>query len=933
MPAAARVDRLHRDLLDFLLDAHERVITEQDGPAFAKRIAEIRTLTERLRARYASADEKKILRKLRAMSAAELKEVARAFTLLFWLLNLAEERHAAALRSAKESDAFRSLFERTRKAGLDARDVADRIGDLRATIVLTAHPTEALRWSLRETLDRIDDLLTRRVNSKGSSREAVEEEILGEITGLWLSTTIRTRKPTPLDEVRYAIHILQEVLVHAVPETTAKLLTALRDVYGRSQATTSEAVENAAHRSIRVGSWMGGDRDGNPFVTAEVTEEARRQYREAILVHYREAIDPLLDRLTVSDRRRPASAALERSIKRDLKGLPQLRARFEGRNTSERYRLKLNAIAVRVEQTIAEERERCPAGQLGGYADAKAMQADLELVRTSLEENGAGRLAGRALTRLIDELDVFGFDFVALDIRQNQSKHRIARAELICPVDGPLDALSLDEQQVFLEDVVLAKDTIAIPESGLSEDAQEVIDTLRFVASLPVPPEGRAIQDLVISNTENAVPVLELLALCRQVGLVRPVSKKRLESDVNIVPLFESIDSLRGALASMERLYRSPAYRQQLEARGMRQQIMLGYSDSMKDGGYLSACTALEIAQRELAAQAREVGVSLEFFHGRGGTIARGGGPTHRAILAQPAGTVDGRIKLTEQGEVIASKYGTEEAARHHLELLVAATLEASLGEAMTGKTNDPPATWREALSTLAEGSREAYRSLVYETDGFVDAFYAMTPIEQISELNLGSRPAKRTTTREIANLRAIPWTFSWNQARILLPSWYGAGSGVEAFCAAHPQGRTKALAQLRTMYKRWAYFRTVFDNLEQVLAKTDLHIGARYASLAKDVPCAADVFHRIEEEFERTLRAVRDVTGEGRLLARDPALREALDLRTPYLDILSYLQVELLERKLTGRGIDASTDDPGRVERAIHLTINGIAAGLRNTG
>ena len=933
MPAAAHVERLHRDLIDFLLEAHERVITEQDGPAFAKRIADIRGLTERLRARYASADEKKLLRKLRDMSAAELKEVARAFTLLFWLFNLAEERHAARLRSTRESDAFRSLFERTRRAGLDAQTVADRIGDLRATVVLTAHPTEALRWSLRETLGRIDDLLTRREERKGAARDAVENEILSEITGLWLSTTLRTRKPTPLDEVRYAIHILQEVLVHAVPETTAKLLTALRDVYGSSEVTTSPAVEHAAHRSIRVGSWMGGDRDGNPFVTAAVTEEARRQYRAAILEHYREALDPLIDQLTVSDRRKPVSRALERSIKRDLKALPELRARFDGRNTSERYRLKLNAIAVRLEQTLAEERAHRPAGELGGYPEAKDMLADLELVRSSLEEAGSGRLVGRALARLIDELDVFGFDFVALDVRQNQSKHRIARSELICPVEGPLDALPLDEQQAFLEDIVLAKDTVAIPESGLSEDAQEVIDTLRFVASLPVPPEGRSIRDLVISNTENAVPVLELLALCRQVDLVRPASRGRLASDVDIVPLFESIDSLRGALSSMERLYRSPAYRRQLEARGMRQQIMLGYSDSMKDGGYLSACAALEVAQRELAAQAHEEGVRLEFFHGRGGTIARGGGPTHRAILAQPTGTVDGRIKLTEQGEVIASKYGTEEAARHHLELLVAATLEASFGEAMAGKANDPPAKWREALSSLAEGSRDAYRALVYETDGFVDAFYAMTPIEQISALNLGSRPAKRTTTREIGNLRAIPWTFSWNQTRILLPSWYGAGSGVAAFCEAHPQGRTKALAQLRTMYKRWPYFRTVFDNLEQVLAKTDLHIGARYARLADDVPCAADVFLRIEEEFERTLRAVRDVTGESRLLARDPALREALDQRAPYLDTLSYLQVELLERKRSGRGIDADSDDPVRVERAIHLTINGIAAGLRNTG
>lgn len=929
----AKSDRIHQEILSFLLAAHDRVITEQDGRAFAQQIAEIRGLTEKLRNRYATADERKLVGKLHRMSARELREVARAFTLLFWLLNIAEQRHTEAGRQTGDAGSFRSLFERTKKAGVSFDQIAAQIGDLRATIVLTAHPTEALRWSLRETLDRIDDLLTRRAFETDSERASIEEEILGEITGLWLSTTLRTRKPTPIDEVRYAIHVLQDVLVHAVPRVTSRLLTALRDVYGSNETTGGARVEHAAHRSIRVGSWMGGDRDGNPFVTAAVTAEAFREYRGAILEHYRRKLDPLVNQLTISNQRVSVSPALEASLERDLGELSVLRERVEGRNTSERYRLKLNAISVRLEQTLAELRSRRSPGELGGYADARAMRADLELVRDSLIESGSPRLAGGALTNLIDQVDVFGFEFVSLDIRQNQSKHRQARSELICPIEGPLHELSLEKQQAFLEEVVVAKDAIPIPESGLSEDAQEVVDTLRFVANLPIPPEGRSIRDLVISDTEGAIAVLELLALCRQVGLVRPWGESGFESDVNIVPLFESIESLRGAATSMERLYGSPCYRQQLRARGMRQQIMLGYSDSMKDGGYLAACAALEQVQRELASQARQAGVRLEFFHGRGGTIARGGGPTHRAILAQPHGTVDGRIKLTEQGEVISSKYGTETSAVYHLELLLAATLEASLADAIPGRAKEPPASWRETLGALADGSRAAYRALVYETDGFVDAFYAMTPIEQISALNLGSRPAKRTDTRAIRNLRAIPWTFSWNQTRILLPSWYGAGSGFAAYCESHPQGREKALARLKTMYRRWPYFQTVIDNLEQVLAKTDLHIGARYAALAKDVPGASDVFLRIEKEFQRTLRAIRDVSGESRLLARDPALREALDLRTPYLDILSYLQVELLDRKQSGRGLDADAGDLERIERAIHMTINGIAAGLRNTG
>ena len=913
----------------FLLDSHDRVIAEQQGPAYAKSIREIRELAHRLRTRYASADEKKLVGRLRKLKVVELLDLARAFTLIFWLLNVAEERHAERGRSIGDAGSFRSLFARLLKGGVGAETVAKGIGDLRATIVLTAHPTEALRWSLRETLDRIAALLIQRENSSGSGVSEAEDEILAEITGLWLSTTLRTRKPTPLDEVRYAIHILQRVLVHAVPEVTSRLLSAFSEVY----EVDPGSVEHAAHRSLRIGSWMGGDRDGNPFVTAKVTRDALRSYREAILEHYRDRIQQLIERLTISDRRVPTSRALEASIERDFAMLPELRLRVEGRNTSERYRLKLNAAIVRIEATLEEERLRSEAGSLGGYASVQALRADLELIRESLVENRAGRMASGVLAKLIEELDVFGFDFVSLDIRQNQSKHRQARAELICPVEGPLEDLPLSRQRAFLEDVILADDPVSIPESGLSGDAQEVIDTLRFVANLPIPPEGRSTRDLVISDTENAVPVLELLALCRQVGLVRPDGQSGFESDVNIVPLFESIESLGGAVASMSRLYRSRAYRNQLKARGMRQQVMLGYSDSMKDGGYLAACAALEEVQRGLAKQAESEGVRLEFFHGRGGTIARGGGPTHRAILAQPNGTVNGRIKLTEQGEVIASKYSTQSSAAYHLELLLAATLEASIVGGTSGSTKRTPAAWRETLSLVADASADAYRNLVYETEGFVDAFYAMTPIEEISELNLGSRPAKRADTRAIENLRAIPWTFSWNQARILLPSWYGAGSGFAAFCDGHPGGRDKALARLRVMYRRWPYFRTVIDNLEQVLAKTDLHVGARYAELASDTPGASEVFLRIEKEFQRTRRSVRDISGERILLARDPELRVAIDHRTPYLDILSYLQVELLERKRTGRGLGPDPKERQQVERAIHLTINGIAAGLRNTG
>ena len=928
-----RLDHLIEDELDFVKAAHDRIISEQEGSDFASVIDELRVLAGRLRHRYASADERMLTNRLRKMTVAELLQVGRAFTLIFWLLNLVEERHAERSRSKRDPGNFRSLFGRLARAGLSPAEVAERINELRATIVLTAHPTEALRWSLRESLDRVDLLLSDREASRGGDRPPIEDEILSEITGLWLSTTLRTRKPTPLDEVRYAIHVLGRVLVYAVPDVTSRMLSAFRESFPEESSQQADSVRHAARRSLRIGSWMGGDRDGNPFVTTEITRVALGSYREAILEHYLGRIQPLLERFTISSRRTETSTALESSIERDLAELPELRSRVAGRNSSERYRIKLNAIAVRIEETIREAGATDAELAKGAYSDASELRADLELIRDSLIENGAARMVDGALSNLLDEVDVFAFDFVSLDIRQNQSKHRQARAELICPTDGPLEALPLAKQRAFLEGIILAEDAIPIPASGLSEEAREVIETLRLVASLPCPEAGRSTRDLVISDTENAVPVLELLALCRQVGLVRPHAASGFESDVNIVPLFESIDSLQGAVVSMDRLYRCEAYRRQLEARGMRQQIMLGYSDSMKDGGYLAACAALERVQRELAAQAITRGIRLEFFHGRGGTIARGGGPAHRAILAQPAGTVTGRIKLTEQGEVIASKYGTRSSAAYHLELILAATLEASCSEDLRGKSKEPPDAWRETLAELAAASRNAYRELVYETDDFVDTFYAMTPIEEISALNLGSRPAKRTDTRAIGNLRAIPWTFSWNQTRILLPSWFGAGSGFAAFCENHPGGRHKALRRLRVMYRRWPYFRTVIDNLEQVLAKTDLRIGARYAEIAKGTQGSSEIFLRIEKEFQRTLRAVRDVSEERVLLARDPGLRAAIDLRTPYLDILSHLQVELLERKRTGRGQGPGGLDEERVERAIQLTINGIAAGLRNTG
>jgi phosphoenolpyruvate carboxylase len=705
------------------------------------------------------------------------------------------------------------------------------------------------------------------------------------------------------------------VFLDAVPAVHARLAEAFEAAFGRPPLHPP--------RPLRIGSWIGGDRDGNPHVTAWVTSEALRLYRSAALrMHWRQG-PRLMDQLTSSTALVPVSAALAASVANDLAHVPGLADRVAARERNELYRRKLNAVMRRLELSLEENDAIEPPGARGGYPSEEALAADLALLDASLRGNRGRRLADGDLARWRDQAAGFGFRFVQLDVRQHQARHRGAVAALLCPVEGPLDRLDLDEQQRFLERAFFAEAPPEPAAAGLSEEASEVLATLAGVREAQQRWGRDVARDLVISNTVSHADVLELLVLARHAGLVRPRGADRVESDVDIVPLFESVPSLAAARESMERLYGSPAYRQQLRARGMHQRIMLGYSDSTKDGGYFAACWALYVAQLALAVQADAHHVSVEFFHGRGGTISRGGGPTHRAILAQPRGTVRGRIKLTEQGEVISSKYGSVHAAVHHLERLVSATLEATLVHPMEDRRLRP--SWLRAMARLADEARRHYHDLVYQTPEFPAFFRAVTPIEEISGLTIGSRPAKRADSGRIEDLRAIPWSFAWNQNRILLSSWYGSGAAL-ASERATPGG----LPRLRSMYRNWPFFRSAVDNLQQVLAKVDLHIGVSYGALARGLPGAEAMLAQIEAEHRRALEGVLAIADEPELLAEEPDLRQSIERRNPYIDVLSYLQLELLSRKRAG---DAGTRVRARLDAAIQATIAGIAAGLRNTG
>jgi phosphoenolpyruvate carboxylase len=889
-----------------------QVIREQEGEVLYQLVERIRRSAIALRRGGSAADERRLRRAIARLDLDRIVSVARAFTIFFQLVNVCEQRHTARAHREDAPGGLVDLMSRLSARGLRPAAVERALARLSATVVLTAHPTEATRWSVHEALARIGALLD---GLDGGDRAGSRAELVREVTQLWQTQLQRTRRPTPIDEVRQALHALESVFFDAVPAVHERLERAFAGAFARPP--------RAHAQPLRMGSWVGGDRDGNPHVTAWVTADALRLYRRGALAAYGRALEPMIAQLTTSDLLVPVSPALRESVSRDVAEHPRVAARVEGREIHEVYRRKLNACAARLELALEESDALEPPSARGGYASADAFVADLDLVDESLREHRGERIAEGRLSVLREQVASFGFRLACLDVREHQVRHRAAVEALLCPVEGPLESLPVERQVEFLEELFFADELPAVREEDLPQEASEVLATLRLLAESQQRLDRDAVRDLVISNTSGHVDVLELLVLARLAGLVRRRADGGFDSDVNVVPLFESVSSLEGARDAMERLYASRAYRAQLAARGLRQQIMLGYSDSTKDGGYFAATFALQLAQTALARQADAHGVELEFFHGRGGTISRGGGPTHRAILAQPVGTVRGRIKITEQGEVIASKYGTVASAVHHLERLVSATLEATVAHPMKGRVVRP--LWLATMQELAQSSRRAYRALVYETPEFPAFFQAVTPVEEIAQLRIGSRPARRMAGGGIAELRAIPWNFAWNQNRVLLSSWYGVGAALEEALA-----RRGGRARLEAMYRGWPFFRTAIDNLQQVLAKVDLRIGASYAELAASVPGAPALVARITAEFAATRRAVLAVVGARRLLAAEPELGRSIERRGPYVDVLSYLQLELLRRK---RGGAMRPSERERVDAAIQLTIGGIAAGLRNTG
>lgn len=904
------------------------VIREQEGEDAYKLVEQVRQLAVAFRRDDDTQADQELKALLHGQSALMLVCIVRAFTYFSLLANLAEDRHYIRRRVAHEragdvrEGSLDAMMARLRGAGIAADRIAATLRESHVSPVLTAHPTEVQRKSILDAQRAIAQLLAERDAIRAGEADAAggvlvraldanAARLRGRIIQLWTTRLLRLSRLTVVDEIENALSYYQTTFLREIPRLYASLE---RELPGQSVATF-----------FRMGQWIGGDRDGNPNVTADTLRYALRRQSETALRHYLSETHQLGGELSMSDYLIDVSPALRALADRSPDESLHRR--------DEPYRKALSGIYARLAATLqaltGAEAAPHPVAPLAPYACAEDFLDDLNVVAQSLESHRAGELAVERLYPLIRAASVFGFHLATVDLRQSSDKHEAVVAELFAAarVEPAYATLDEDARVAALLRQLNDPRPLRIPGADYSELACSELAIFETARAMRERYGRHAIRHYIISHTETVSDLLEVLLLQKEVGLLQGLLNEEARADLIVVPLFETIEDLRNATDIMRRFYALPGIFEMVRRSGGEQDIMLGYSDSNKDGGIFTSNWELYRAEIALARLFEEYegrgAIKLRMFHGRGGTVGRGGGPSYQAILAQPPGTVRGQLRLTEQGEVIASKYTNADIGRRNLETLVAATLEATLLQSDA----PAPARFLAAAAALSDASMKAYRRLVYETPGFREYFFGSTPIREIAGLNIGSRPASRTGSQKIEDLRAIPWGFSWGQCRVTLPGWYGFGSAVQAFVEdpAHGQ-RDEPWEWLRAMYRDWPFFRTLLSNLDMVLAKSDLALASRYAELVEDRQLRGTVFSEIEAEWRRTAQALSRITGDAERLARNPALARSISHRYPYLDPLHHVQLELMRRYRAGG------HDPV-LKTGIHISINGIAAGLRNSG
>ncbi len=898
------------------------VIREQEGHDAFELVERVRQLSVAYRLKHDASAGRALDRLLKSLSVDQTVSVIRAFSYFSHLANIAEDRHHVRRRLFHERQgrvqpgSLAHTMARLQRAGIPRDALALALEQAYVSPVLTAHPTEVQRKSILDAERAIAELVAQR-DTLGSALELAANERLmrARVTQLWQTRMLRTTRLTVADEIDNALSYYPRTFLRQVPRLYAELERVLP---GRVVPTF-----------LRMGHWIGGDRDGNPNVDATSLQLALARQCETALRHYLTEVHELGAELSVS--LTLASATPE------LIALAERSGDANEHRLDEPYRRALVGVYARLAATLhaltGTEALRHALTPSAPYATAGELLADLHTVEASLRSHHAQALIEPRLAPLMRAVQVFGFHLATVDLRQSSDRHAAVVAELLRVAEVEPDYESLGEaaRRAVLLQCLRERRTLRVRECEYSSLA------LSELAVFEAAREGRrrygewAIRHTIVSHTEAVSDLLEVLVLQKEAGLWHGTLERDARCETIVVPLFETIGDLRRAADIMREYFALPGIAALLAASGGEQEVMLGYSDSNKDGGFFTSNWELyraEIALVELFDELQAShGLKLRLFHGRGGTVGRGGGPSYEAILAQPPGTVRGQLRLTEQGEIIASKYAHPEIGARNLETLVAATLEATLLHA----TRNAPREFLDAAAALSVASFAAYRELVYDTGGFADYFFSATPIREIADLNIGSRPASRKPGHAIEDLRAIPWGFSWGQCRVALPGWCGFGSGVEAFLGSAPTARAARLKLLQRMHAQWPFLRALLSNLDMVLAKTDLRIAARYVELVEDTRQGRRIFAAIRAEWERTRRALALITGEPQPLQSNPALARSIAHRFPYLDPLNHLQVELMRRH-RGRYLgDTAPED--RLKRGILLSINGIAAGLRNTG
>jgi phosphoenolpyruvate carboxylase len=891
-------------------------VREQEGAAVFEIVERIRQSSIRFHRDNEIGARRELEAILDSLTADQTLAIVRSFSYFSHLANIAEDQHHIRRNrahvmagSAPRVGTMANALRRAREAGIDAKSLRAFFDRALVSPVLTAHPTEVRRKSTLTRELEIAEIIDDRQRMQGNAQELEdsEERLRRAVLTLWRTNMLRQTKLKVLDEVANGLSYYDYTFFRELP----RIYGALEDELA---SQTPPVKDKGLASFLKVGSWIGGDRDGNPFVTAEVLRETMRLQSASALRHYLDELHELGAELSVSGTLMRVSPALN-----------ELADRSTDRSThrgDEPYRRAIGGIYSRLAATARDLDQvvssRRPLSEAPPYRTAADLAADLDVIVSSLEENGGAILARGRLRSLRRAVDCFGFHLAPLDLRQNSDVHERTVAELFAAAIPGVEYLKLDEEAriALLLGELRAPRPLVSPFFEYSEEAQGELAVFRTAAWIHKTYGPAAIRTSIISKAQGVSDMLELALLLKEVGLVGADGRCAL----NLVPLFETIEDLRACVAVMDRLLAIPEYRRLVDNQGGEQEVMLGYSDSNKDGGFVTSGWELYKSEIGLIEVFKRHGVRIRLFHGRGGSVGRGGGPSYDAILAQPGGAVQGQIRITEQGEIISSKYSNPEVGRRNLEILASATLEASL---LQEKVAAPDPSYLSAMESLSQSAYRAYRGLVYDTEGFERYFWASTVITEIATLNIGSRPASRKKTTAIEDLRAIPWVFSWAQCRLMLPGWYGFGSAVKEFIAADPKS---GLARLQDMHRQWPFFRTLLSNMDMVMAKSSLAIASRYAALVPDVALREAIFSQISREWRDSIDALLDIMGQKELLQNNPLLDRSIRNRFPYLDPLNHVQVELLKLHRAHAGNE-------KVLTGIQLTINGISAGLRNSG